>query len=71
MESLIAFLNDEKAKLALFESPTGTVSYPNPLTVFQGKTLSILCSLLTFHLGLTGTEKESENFLDMFGQGGG
>ena len=67
MRSLTEFLADPNAKLGLFESPTGTVSVRCKLTR-QGKTLSMLCALLSHHLGMTEPKnnEEEDDWLSLF-----
>ena len=70
----------QNQKLGLFESPTGTVSF-NGLIV-KGKTMSLICSTLTWYLGTEpypGEQAEKpkslgpktdDDFLALFGFGG-
>ena len=75
MTNLTEFLQDQNAKLGLFESPTGTVSI-NSLVAneinFQGKTLSMLCALISHHLGLTeqttDATQDDDDWLSNFGK---
>ena len=48
MDNIYDMLSSDK-KLGLYESPTGTVRQPY-LFIIQGKTMSLICSILTWYL---------------------
>jgi Rad3-related DNA helicase len=79
MDKIYELLIQNK-KLGLFESPTGTVSILFIIIPLQGKTMSLICSTLTWYLGHSPYDKEQtklqakpvavqsdDDFLSLFG----